>query len=144
MIKVEEFEISHMEGFVPKFKEKGWKAILASNIPDPTREVLTIKKDGQVMFFAGLHFLRPGVAEGWVLADEQVQHHKKDYFKWVYRLIHRVCREGYSLHRFQIAVDLEYTRGEKWARKLGLNFEGIARGYSSDNRDHAIYAKRWE
>jgi len=143
MTKVEEFEISHMDNFVPLFKEKNWKAILASNIPDPTREVLTIKQNGEILFFAGLHFHRPGVAEGWIMASERVQENKVIFFKQVYRLIHRVCNTAYGLHRFSIAVDLDYAEGDKWARKLGLSYEGIARGYTADNRDHAIYAKRW-
>jgi hypothetical protein len=58
--------------------------------------------------------------------------------------IHRNVAAAFRMcpdRRVEIAVDSEFPQGKRWAKMLGLTYEGTMKGYGVDGRDHDLYAR---
>lgn len=141
MIKVQRFEMSHLEGFQCRENFNGDLTIpMMENMMDPKRDVVSLIKEGEVICFAGVNHLRVGVGEVWLIGGKAIEKYKFEFFKTVLGLI-KFVEEQMNLHRIEMAVDCSWQDGAKWARNLGFRFEGIARAYDFQRRDHAIYTR---
>ena len=110
-------------------------------------DILTMfNEQGGVVCLCGLVHIRPGVAEAFIIRSKIIKNHKLDFYKAVRWFLDRCfLKEGYNLHRVQLAIDCSWIEGAKWATSIGFKFEGIAKDYIL-KKDHAIYAriKKWQ
>lgn len=86
---------------------------------------------------AGLIELWEGRAHGWAFISEQVD--GKDLLK-ITRAVRR-CFEASLYPRIETTVDLGFEQGHRWAKLLGMKYEGTHYKYSPDGLDVAMYAR---
>lgn len=146
MIKIQNFEIEHLMCFSPEDKNlrDNWGAFqerMAQNVIDPRVPMMSLVRNDFVIAIVALVEQRPHVAEAIIIKGIFVPNFKKEFFAAIYRLMNNMIFETFDLHRVEIAISTDWQEGDKWARKLGCKFEGIARSWSSTGQDHAIYAK---
>jgi hypothetical protein len=96
----------------------------------------TALADGVPIACAGLIELWKGRAYAWAyLADGWERN---------LRAVHRAVLAALEVSRWkrvEMAVDVRYPAGKRWAWHLGFEFEGVARAYTSDGRDCEIWAR---
>jgi hypothetical protein len=94
------------------------------------------KIDGdEVLCCAGLMQTWPGRSVGWALISRNAGKHFIEIHRNVAAAI-RMCPD----RRIEIAVDSEFPQGKRWAKMLGLTYEGTMKAYGTDGRDHDLYA----
>lgn len=49
-------------------------------------------------------------------------------------------RERYGARRIEANTPVDFVGGHAWLRRLGFEFEGIARAFGPDGSDYAVYA----
>lgn len=84
----------------------------------------------------------PGVAEVCLLPSIHVDKNKIGFYSMVKALSETVF-DVFSLHRLQALIDVNWKDhgGDKWATKLGFEFEGVAKHFTADGKDYAVYGK---
>lgn len=90
----------------------------------------------EVLCCAGLMQVWEGRSLGWALVSHKAGKHFMEIHRNVAAAI-RMCPD----RRVEIAVDSEFPEGKRWAKMLGLEFEGTMRGYGIDGRSHDLYAR---
>ncbi len=90
----------------------------------------------EVLCCAGLMQVWEGRSLGWALVSRKAGKHFMEIHRNVAAAI-RMCPD----RRVEIAVDSEFPEGKRWAKMLGLTYEGTMRGYGVDGRDHDLYAR---
>lgn len=139
-VKIKDFEVIDLDKFDCRDDFPNLKETMEININDSARDTLTIMYGDEVMFLAGVRYLRDGVAEAWMLGSDLVEKHKLPFYRTVKGLI-EFCFHKLDIHRLQISVEADWKSGTKWATNLGFNYEGLAVAYSSDKKDHHIFAR---
>lgn len=94
--------------------------------------------DGEVVGTAGIVELWQGVAEAWTQLTDKV---KNPFFlhRKVKRIMQGVIKtKGY--HRVQATADLSDQVAVAWLKRLGFSLEGSLKQFSSDKKDHGIFA----
>ena len=81
------------------------------------------------IFAAGMKIIWGQVAEGWVIATEDV---------WNYPL--SVAKEN-NITRVQSAIRKDFSEGQRFAEWLGLEKEGLMRKWGFDGSDQYMYAR---
>lgn len=89
-----------------------------------------------VLCCAGLLQMWPGRSVGWAMVSHKAGRKFMEIHRNVAAAI-RMCPD----RRVEIAVDSEFPEGKRWAKMLGLEYEGTMRGYGIDGRDHDLYAR---
>lgn len=89
-----------------------------------------------VLCCAGLMQVWPGRSVGWAMISGKAGKHFMEIHRNVAAAI-RMCPD----RRVEIAVDSEFPEGKRWAKMLGLTYEGRMRAYGTDGRDHDLYAR---
>jgi hypothetical protein len=90
----------------------------------------------EVLCCAGLMPVWENRSMGWALVSSKAGKHFIEIHRNVAAAI-RMCPD----RRVEIAVDSEFAEGKRWAKMLGLTFEGRMRGYGVDGRDHDLFAR---
>lgn len=99
-------------------------------------QAFTVLVDERVVACGGLVELHANVAEAWGLVGADAG----PYLLFMTRAVRRVFAAcGYR--RVQTVVARDHHAGHRWARLLGLRFEGVLRAYFPDGSDGALYAR---
>lgn len=137
MIKTVLFSPGHLDMFEPlgidNYSEEGVLEMYGND----RIVLLTLICNNCIIALAGFMILRKGVVESWVIPGKQIKDYKMRFYKEIKRLIKDVFTK-YGLHRMQVYVDREFTRGIKFVAKLGFIYEGIAHKYGIDKKDHVM------
>jgi len=111
---------------------------MARNMLDINKDMFTLVVKGKPIAFVGVIRFRKGVGELWLMPGHEVDNHKWGFFKTIKCLIYEVLfNQGY--HRLEIAILKGWTQGEKWARALGFEYQGVVKAYDHRYRDHSIF-----
>lgn len=92
--------------------------------------------DDAVLCCAGIMQVWKGRSMGWAMISGDAGKHFMEIHRNVAAAI-RMCPD----RRLEIAVDSEFKEGKRWAKMLGLTFEGTMKSYSPDGRDCDLYAR---
>jgi len=141
MIEIIPFEMKHLDNFKLREECADLQANMLYNESAADREVLSLKKGGDYICFAGVNYLRPGVGEVWIIAGYLIHTCKYDFFKAIHKLINKYLFQGRQLHRVQMGVETKFGKACKFAEKLGFKKEGIMKQYCNDHLDYYLYAK---
>ena len=92
------------------------------------------------IFAAGMKMIWGQVAEGWVIATQDVWQHPIGVAKAIKKDFARVARK-YNIKRVQTAVRSDFEKGIRFAEWLGLENEGLMKHYGFDGSDQYRYAR---
>ena len=88
----------------------------------------------------GIFILWQGVAEGWVLANQNIYDVKFLAAKEIKKRTDLLCKKN-KINRLQTSVKAEFKTGVRFANWLGLEPEGLMRKYGPDGSDYLRMAK---
>ena len=88
----------------------------------------------------GIFILWKGVAEGWVLANQNIFEIKFLACKEIKRRTDELSKKN-KVKRLQTTVRYEFKKGLRFASWLGLKPEGIMKHYGPDGSDYYRMAK---
>ena len=92
------------------------------------------------IFAAGMKMIWGQVAEGWVIATQDVWDHPLSVAKAIKKDFTKVARK-YNIKRVQTAVRSDFDKGIRFAEWLGLENEGLMKHYGFDGSDQYRYAR---
>jgi RimJ/RimL family protein N-acetyltransferase len=118
------------------YESKHRSLILASQM----NHILMDKDKEYSMDAGGMKLLWEGVAEGWVMANEDVWKHPIITARAIKKNFEKAARAK-NLKRVQTAIRSDFTVGKKFAKWLGLKEEGLMRRYGFDGSDQYMYAR---
>ena len=96
--------------------------------------------DSKPIFAIGIVLLWDGVAEGWVLANQNVYEIKYLAAKTMKELTEEMCQRN-KIKRLQTSVKAEFKLGVRFATWLGLEIEGLKKNYGPDGSDYYQLAR---
>ena len=92
------------------------------------------------IFAAGMKMIWGRVAEGWVIATPEVWNHPLAVAKAIKKDFANVARQ-HNIQRVQTAVRVDFDKGLRFAKWLGLENEGLMKCYGFDGSDQYRYAR---
>ena len=92
------------------------------------------------IFAAGMKMIWGQVAEGWVIATQDVWQHPLAVAKAIKKDFAKVATK-YNIKRVQTAVRKDFDKGIRFAKWLGLENEGLMKHYGFDGSDQYRYAR---
>ena len=91
--------------------------------------------DGKPVFACGIVVLWDGVAEGWVMASQNVFDMKFLAAKTILEVQDKLCKKN-KIRRLQTSVKADFKLGVRFATWLGLEVEGLKKKYGPDGSDY--------
>jgi|TARA_B100001063_G_C16482779_1_gene413434 hypothetical protein len=95
----------------------------------------TMFVNGKPVFSIGIVILWSGVAEGWVLASQNIFELKFLAAKTMKELTDDMCKKN-KIKRLQTSVKADFKLGVRFATWLGLEIEGLKKSYGPDGSDY--------
>jgi len=95
----------------------------------------TMFVDDNPVFSIGIVLLWDGVAEGWVLASQNIFEMKFLAAKTMKQLTDDMCKKN-KIKRLQTSVKADFKLGIRFATWLGLEIEGLKKCYGPDGSDY--------
>ena len=95
----------------------------------------TMFVNGKPVFSIGIVILWSGVAEGWVLASQNIFELKFLAAKTMKELTDDMCKKN-KIKRLQTSVKADFKLGIRFATWLGLEIEGLKKSYGPDGSDY--------
>jgi len=95
----------------------------------------TMFVNGKPVFSIGIVILWSGVAEGWVLASQNIFELKFLAAKKMKELTDDMCKKN-KIKRLQTSVKADFKLGVRFATWLGLEIEGLKKSYGPDGSDY--------
>ena len=92
------------------------------------------------IFAAGMKIVWGQVAEGWVIATQDVWKHPLAVARAIKKDFKKVAKEN-NIKRVQTAVRVDFDKGLRFAKWLGLEEEGLMKHYGFDGSHHYRYAR---
>ena len=92
------------------------------------------------IFAAGMKMIWGQVAEGWVIATQDVWDHPLLVARAIKKDFARVAKEN-NIVRVQTAIRKDFKEGQRFAEWLGLENEGLMRKFGFDGTDQYRYAR---
>ena len=92
------------------------------------------------IFAAGMKMVWGQVAEGWVIATEDMWNHPLSVAKAIKKDFAKVAKKN-NIKRVQTAIRKDFTQGQRFAEWLGLENEGLMKHYGFDGTDQYRYAR---
>jgi hypothetical protein len=96
--------------------------------------------DGKPVFAIGLVVLWQGVAEGWVMASQNVFDIKFLAAKTMLKITNDLCKKN-KIKRLQTSVKADFKEGVRFATWLGMEIEGLKKNYGPDGSDYYQLAR---
>jgi hypothetical protein len=96
--------------------------------------------NGKPSFAFGLVVLWNGVAEGWVIASQNIFDVKFLAAKTIVNKMLEVCKKN-KIKRLQTSVKAEFKEGVRFATWLGMEIEGLKKNYGPDGSDYYQLAR---
>jgi hypothetical protein len=100
----------------------------------------TLFVDKKPICAGGIILLWKGVAEGWVMANQNIFEVKFLAAKEIKRRTDVLCERN-KIKRLQTTVKYDFSEGIRFASWLGLKPEGIMKKYGPDGSDYYRMAK---
>jgi hypothetical protein len=141
MIKMTRFKIEDLDLFKPRDLFVDIVSDMEKNLLNPSIDMFTMKKNGEIVCLTGICHRRLGVGELWLIPSDLVDKYKSEFFKSIFRLIYNFAFPVMGMHRLEIAILVGWDKGVKWAEKLGFTREGIMKAYDLTKQDHYLYAR---
>ena len=94
----------------------------------------------KAIFAAGMKMVWGQVAEGWVIATQDVWNHPLSVARAIKKDFAKVAKK-YNIKRVQTAVRSDFDKGIRFAKWLGLENEGLMKHYGFDGSDQYRYAR---
>ena len=95
----------------------------------------TMFMNDKPVFAIGIVILWDGVAEGWVLASQNIFEMKFLSAKTMKELTDDMCKKN-KIKRLQTSVKADFKLGVRFATWLGLEIEGLKKSYGHDGSDY--------
>ena len=92
------------------------------------------------IFAAGMKMLWGQVAEGWVIATNEMWKYPLGVAKAIKKDFANVARQ-HNIKRVQTAIRKDFKQGLRFAEWLGLENEGLMKCYGFDGSDQYRYAR---
>ena len=92
------------------------------------------------IFAAGMKMVWGQVAEGWVIASNDMWKYPLGVAKAIKKDFARVAKK-HNIKRVQTAIRKDFTQGQRFAEWLGLENEGLMKHYGFDGTDQYRYAR---
>ena len=92
------------------------------------------------IFAAGMKMIWGQVAEGWVIASNDMWKYPLGVAKAIKKDFARVAKE-HNIKRVQTAIRADFDKGLRFAKWLGLEEEGLMKHYGFDGSHHYRYAR---
>ena len=92
------------------------------------------------IFAAGMKMIWGQVAEGWVIATQDVWSHPLSVAKAIKKDFARIAKEN-NITRVQTSIRKDFEQGQRFAEWLGLENEGLMRKFGFDGTDQYRYAR---
>jgi len=92
------------------------------------------------IFAAGMKMVWGQVAEGWVIATDEMWKHPIAISKAIKKDFARVAKEQ-NIKRVQRGVRKDFKTGIRFAEWLGLEREGLMKNWGFDGTDQYMYAR---
>ena len=96
--------------------------------------------DKKPIFAAGMKMIWGQVAEGWVIATQDVWNHPLSVAKAIKKDFARIAKEN-NIARVQTSIRKDFEQGQRFAEWLGLENEGLMRKFGFDGTDQYRYAR---
>ena len=100
----------------------------------------TLFVDDKPIVAGGILILWQGVAEGWVMANQNIYELKFLAAKEIKKRTDVLCEKN-KVKRLQTSVKAEFATGVRFAEWLGLRTEGLMKHYGPDGSDYLRMAK---
>ena len=104
------------------------------------RNAFTMFIDEKPVFAIGLVVLWQGVAEGWVIASQNVFDIKYLAAKTMKEITDELCKKN-KIIRLQTSVKAEFKQGIRFATWLDMEIEGLKKNYGPDGSDYYQLAR---
>ena len=95
----------------------------------------TMFMNDKPVFAIGIVILWDGVAEGWVMASQNIFEMKFLAAKTMKELTDDMCKKN-KIKRLQTSVKVDFKLGVRFATWLGLEVEGLKKKYGPDGSDY--------
>ena len=95
----------------------------------------TMFMNDKPVFAIGIVILWDGVAEGWVMASQNIFEMKFLAAKTMKELTDDMCKKN-KIKRLQTSVKADFKLGIRFATWLGLEIEGLKKKYGPDGSDY--------
>ena len=92
------------------------------------------------IFAAGMKIIWGQVAEGWVIATNEMWKYQLGVAKAIKKDFANVARQ-HNIKRVQTAIRKDFKQGLRFAEWLGLENEGLMKCYGFDGSDQYRYAR---
>ena len=92
------------------------------------------------VFAAGMKMIWGQVAEGWVIASNDMWKYPLGVARAIRKDFARVAKE-HNIKRVQTAIRKDFAQGKRFAEWLGLENEGLMRKFGFDGSDQYMYAR---
>jgi len=96
--------------------------------------------NNKAIFAAGMKIIWGQVAEGWVIASNEMWKHPIGVAKAIKKDFARVAKEN-NITRVQSAIRKDFKQGLRFAEWLGLEREGLMKKFGFDGTDQYMYAR---
>jgi hypothetical protein len=100
----------------------------------------TLFIDNKPIVAGGIIVIWKGVAEGWVMANQNIYDVKLLACKEIKNRTDLLCEKN-KIKRLQTSVKASFTTGVRFASWLGLKKEGLMKNYGPDGSDYLRMAK---
>ena len=100
----------------------------------------TLFIDNKPIVAGGIIVIWKGVAEGWVMANQNIYDVKLLACKEIKNRTDLLCEKN-KIKRLQTSVKASFTTGVRFASWLGLKNEGLMKNYGPDGSDYLRMAK---
>ena len=95
----------------------------------------TLLADNNIVLCGGITPLWDGVAEGWVMASQNIFEMRFLAAKTMKQLTDDMCKKN-KIKRLQTSVKADFKLGVRFATWLGLEIEGTKKCYGPDGSDY--------
>ena len=92
------------------------------------------------IFAAGMKMIWGRVAEGWVIATEEMWKHPLGVARAIKKDFARVAIK-HNIERVQTGIRKDFKKGQRFAKWLGLEREGLMKKWGFDGSDQYLYAR---
>ena len=100
----------------------------------------TAVNNGKIICSGGIYPIWHGVGDAWFIGSNIIY----DYPITITKLVKKTLDELMDInnfHRVQAYVRHDWEDAQRWIKVLGMQVEGTARKYSTDGRNHILFAK---
>jgi hypothetical protein len=136
------FEPEHLASLEPR--ECHLTELTAHNqVTTPNYPLHTfLLEDKPIAVFGGI-FIHLKYAQAWACISDDVKKAPIEFARKASRLVY-AYEKNFGLERLEISVRADYHIGQRFARMLGFEREGILRRYGRDGADYHLYSRvKW-